>query len=78
MLKSEKVKRCLSEKGAGMPCESCGHNEWVLLTNFATLVLQDSTKSSGLSSYPVVAVVCKNCGNMRLYDREKLGICEDI
>ena len=77
MLTSEIVKSCLSEKGAGRPCESCGHNEWVLLTNFATLVLQDS-KSTGLSSYPVVAIVCKNCGNMRLYDREKLGIGEDI
>ena len=60
-------------KGAGKPCESCGHNDWVVLTNFATLILQDS-EANGLSSYPVIAVECKNCGNLKFYGRERLGV----
>ena len=76
-LSSETIKHKFAAKGAGRPCESCGHSEWVLLTNFATLILQDA-KASGLSSYPVVVIECTHCGNMRFYGRERLEIEDDI
>ena len=76
-LSSEAIKRRFAEKGAGRSCESCGHSDWVLLSNFATLILQDAN-TTGLSSYPVVVVECTHCGNMRFYGRARLEIEDDI
>ena len=38
---------------------------------FASLILQDSDSVS-LSSYPVVACECKNCGKIKLFGRARL------
>ena len=67
----------LQEKGIRINgiCECCGKNDWVLLTNFASLILQDS-ETSGLASYPVVALECTNCGNLRLFGRKRIAIKE--
>ena len=63
----------LEEKGIKLICEDCGHDDFIVLTNFASLILQDSD-SVGLSSYPVVAGECKNCSKIKLFGRARLGI----
>lgn len=74
---AQKLRQYFREKGIDRPCESCGHNQWLLLTNFATLVLQDS-EAVGISSYPVVVIECQNCGQLRFYNRDKLGVEDTI
>ena len=70
---SQELKKVLEEKGFKLICEDCGHDNFVVLTNFASLILQDSDSVS-LSSYPVVACECKNCGKIKLFGRARLGI----
>ena len=70
-LTSGAVKHMFERKGVGKTCESCGHNDWLVLTNFATLILQDS-EINGVFSFPVVAIECRNCGNLKFYGRDKL------
>lgn len=72
---SQELKKVLEEKAIKLVCECCGHNDFVVLTNFASLIIQDSD-TVGLSSYPVVALECKNCGNLKLFRRAKLEIAE--
>ena len=70
-ISTQELKQKFTDKGINKTCESCGQNEWLSLTNFATLILQDS-EAIGLSSYPVAVVECKNCGLLRFYSRERL------
>ena len=70
---TQELKKMLEEKGIKLNCEDCGHNDFVLLTNFASLILQDSD-TVGLASYPVVALECKNCGSIKMFGRARLGI----
>ena len=72
---SQELDTLFQQKGVNGSCECCGHNDWLLLANFDSLILQDS-EVSGLASYPVVAVECKNCGNLRLFGRTRIGIKE--
>ena len=70
---SEELRPIFQEKGIKKTCKSCGQNELRVIANFATLILQD-TENAGLASYPIVALEYRNCGLLRFYGREKLGI----
>ena len=72
---SAELDSLFKEKGINGACECCGNNDWVLLANFASLILQDS-EAIGLASYPVVAVECRKCGNLRLFGRKRIAIKE--
>ena len=73
---TQELKKMLEEKGIKLNCEDCGHNDFVLLTNFASLILQDSD-TVGLASYPVVALECENCGSIKMFGRKRLRIADD-
>lgn len=73
---SDTVSKLLKDKGVREECECCGQTDWVLMNNFAALALQTSD-SVGLSTFPIVAVECLNCGNIRFFRRSGLGITED-
>ena len=73
---SDEIIKIFDSKGIKEECECCGKSDWTLMTNFASLVLQ-TTDNPLLSVFPVVAVQCQNCGNMRFFSREVLGILEE-
>ncbi len=55
----------LIEKKANPVCLSCGQNNWTILPQ-AALVTQwaPSIPAPGI---PVAAMICNNCGNLRLH-----------
>lgn len=73
---SDAVNKMFKEKGVREECECCGQTNWILMNNFAALTFKPSD-IAGLSTFPIVAVECMNCGNMRFFRRSGLGITED-
>lgn len=73
MVHSKMITKLFQEKGVNEICECCGKDKWVLHNNFAALLQQTSTEP-GIFSFPIVAIECANCGNMRLFARGRLGV----
>ena len=73
---ADTVSQLFREKGVREECECCGHTDWVLLNNFAALAQQNSD-TPGISIFPIIAVECKNCGNMRFFGRGRLGVKDE-
>lgn len=61
----------LDSKKVQRGCECCGSNHWLLLTNFNSIVLQ-ADDTPGLTSLPVIVLECSNCGNLRIFRKERL------
>ena len=75
-VRTSTIIKIFEEKGVNDICECCGKNNWLLLGNVATLAIQTSDKP-GLLSFPIVAVECSNCGNVRFFKRDRLGLKDD-
>jgi len=72
-ISSAELDSLFKDKGINGTCECCGNNDWILLANFASSLLQDS-EAVGLASYPVVAVEFSKCGNLRFFGHKRMGI----
>lgn len=64
-------------KGVREECECCGHDNWVIHNNFSALIHQVAEDNTKLFNFPVVALECQNCGNLRFFSRSTLGIKEE-
>ena len=73
---SDQIIKIFKDKGIKEECECCGKTDWTLMTNLASLILQ-TTDNPGLSAFPVIAVQCQNCGSIRFFSRDVLGISEE-
>lgn len=73
---SSEVLPLFKKKGVREECECCGHKDWILMNNFAAIALQTSD-NPGLSTFPIIALECTNCGNMRFFRRSVLGVNEE-
>ena len=74
---SDTITKLFKEKGVNEICECCGKGDWILHNDFSALVQQTSTQP-GIFSFPVVAIECRNCGNVRFFARGRLGIKEPV
>lgn len=67
----------LGEKGAMMPCEACGTQQWILphaegQVN-STPVILNMLLGAGISqTVSFVPTICVNCGHTRLFNIEHL------
>jgi len=69
------------KKGAGKPqitCPVCHTSSWSIGDNFVRLVLQTNPSQIILAgpSYPLIPLLCSNCGNTQLLNVFILGIAE--
>ena len=70
---SGKILQLFQEKGVREKCECCRQTDWTLFTNVTTLAIQ-TDDSQGISTFPIIAVECQNCGNVRFFGRNRLGV----
>lgn len=71
---AEKINAFLPKRGAQGPCPACGQNAWTLAGGpgwAVTLPMIDNagTIPDAPPHVPVYALVCNNCGNLRLHAR---------
>lgn len=57
-------------------CEVCGHNSWFPLSSIVTPVTFNRKKNHHMRDrvFPLVMVVCKNCGNSKSFAASSAGI----
>ena len=72
----EKVLAALSEKRANPTCEICGQNNWSVVDQAASVQLTDLSGGFRIPppQIPAAALVCNNCGNIRLFALGALGL----
>lgn len=65
----------LRDKNALRPCEACGHPNFVLSQDIADVdVVQTPALGRRPQSMYAFAVVCQNCGNIRLHAAQTLEL----
>ena len=74
---SSEIVPLFKEKGVSEKCECCGKELWIVHNNFSAILHQVSEEGTGFFSFPVVAMVCQNCGHLRLFSRQTLGIKDE-
>lgn len=65
----QQVEASLKSKGAWKPCLRCGHNK-VFIDGYFHHEVQDTDNpatSTKRASYPTVALICQNCGQMDFF-----------
>ena len=74
----QKVLEALNKKKINANCEVCGQNNWSVGDQAVTLLV--SNLEGGISlpppNIPSAALVCNNCGNVRLFALGVLDILE--
>jgi hypothetical protein len=71
----ESIIQRLRERNALRPCEACGNPNFVLSQDIADVdVVQSPAIDRRPQSIFAFAVVCKNCGNIRLHAVQTLGL----
>ena len=73
---SSEILLLFKKKGVREKCECCGHDDWIIHNNFSGLIYQTSENDREIFCFPVVALECQNCGNLRFFSRSTLGIQE--
>ena len=78
---AEKINACLPKRGAQGPCEACGQNACTLVGGpgwSVTLPMIDAegTIPSAPPHVPVYALVCNNCGHLRLHAQRVVDAAE--
>jgi len=74
----KKVIQALNEKKINANCEVCGKNNWSVADQAVTLLVSDLRGGISLPppNIPCAALVCNNCGNVRLFALAALGILD--
>jgi len=74
----EKLIKILNEKGVTVKCELCGQNNWAVADQAVTLNISKLEGPFQIPppSIPSAALVCNNCGNIRLFALGVLGLLE--
>jgi len=74
----QKVLAAINSKKIKSNCELCGQNNWSVADQAVTLLV--SNLEGGISlpppHIPTAALVCNNCGNVRLFALSVLGLLE--
>ncbi len=59
-------------------CEVCDCSNWSVSKDFITPLVFDGGLQLGKTAYPVVGVICQNCGNTKYFNAVKMGLLEEI
>ena len=74
----QKVIEAINKKKINANCEVCSQNNWSVADQAVTLLV--SNLEGGISlpppNIPTAALVCNNCGNVRLFSLAVLGLLE--
>jgi hypothetical protein len=73
----DRIAAALNERHQDLnTCPVCGVSDWVIGTHYVALVLQDDPVHLKLTGtiYPLVPLVCRNCGNTQLINANVLGL----
>lgn len=75
----ERIADIFKEKNVNGLCEICGKNSWSISNDTIKIIVSKQTGKFPLPPphIPCFAIVCNNCGNMRLFALDKLGINEE-
>jgi len=73
-----KVIEALNKKGINANCEVCGRNDWSVADQAVMLTVSDLGGSFSIPppNIPSAALVCNNCGNVRLFALGVLGVLD--
>jgi len=72
----ERIIAALKAKMGGTPnCPICGHNVWSVGNRYVTLSVTKNPSQSTLGgeNYPLIPLICSNCGNTHLLNLLILG-----
>jgi hypothetical protein len=73
----DQIFKILEEKGANLPCSSCGNNNFILLDGYIyPIVKQDLNQKieSKFETIISIATVCNKCGYIRQHSIGALGL----
>lgn len=76
---TKRLNELWNKKAKNPHCQVCGEMQWQWGVGFLTPVLVDSpTKTSlGGPAYPLIPIICGNCGNTLLINLLIFGITEE-
>jgi hypothetical protein len=71
----QRIIEALKAKGALRNCPTCGHISWMIGSYVALPVTRNADRPPTLGgpTYPLVAVICRVCGNTQLVNLFVLG-----
>jgi len=78
-VKNEIAKK-LNEKGAVLPCQRCGKQNFSLLDGFVNLPLSQEISGNviiGGPSVPCAVIACNNCGNLSYHALGAIGMLNE-
>ena len=58
----EEITNALEEKGVKSPCPRCGERSFSITEGYTLIVLQNEDGKEFQRTFPMVSVVCTNCG----------------
>lgn len=66
----------LAQRGVKSQCECCGQNNWAVVDQAIGLPISDLSGNVVIPSpqIPTGALVCNNCGNVRVFALGALGL----
>lgn len=68
-----KIHIWLEGRGRNAKCGSCGEDDFVLLDHFLAPPVWRSGPQLFGYAYPMVGLVCQNCGHLQLYSAVRMG-----
>jgi len=74
----EKLLEELKKRGAKANCELCDHNNWSVVDQAVAMNITDLSGSFRIPppQIPSAALICNNCGNVRIFALGVLGLIE--
>jgi len=74
--KLQKVNEWFKSKNVKVVCQSCGHNEWTASDIVVAPKFEKGIVLGG-ETVPMLQLVCKYCGNIRLYAAVPMGLMQE-
>lgn len=89
-VKADEIKRTMSEeqharavkwmegKAPGIKCEGCGTEGFMILRDFVSppVITEDGAPGNTGRFIPCFMVMCRTCGNMKMFNAVKSGVLE--
>ena len=58
----DEIRKALDEKGVISPCSRCESRSFTIFEGYSSAVLQDNQGKMHQRIFPMVVVICENCG----------------
>ena len=64
----------LQERGVRVDCAECGNSDWAVTDQSLSLLINNPPRNPVPHQIPAGALICNNCGNVRLFALGPLGL----